>query len=846
MAHLAPGQTVGHYRIVGTLGQGGQATAFKAEDVRLNRPVVIKVLRPELSESEAARRRFEREALLCSALDNPNIQAVYDVGQAGDISYIVMQYVEGPTLRDLIGGRPLSTLSALSIAIQVADALAVAHSQGIVHRDLKPANVIVTAGGQAKVLDFGLAKLLASDEVEEGPLPAPDRPAPADPETEVGAPLGSLGYASPEQASGGPVDHRTDIFSLGVLLYEMLTGEAPFRGAHAGEVMTRLLHHTPRPVREVNPQAPPALEPILGRALAKDPRDRYPTMAALRDELKALMRRLSHQTGVVPTEASATLLPPRRVRNAWLMTGTLGRVLGRLRPGPAAVEAPLAPSLTPLGHPRPASWGTESRATLAVLPFRNLTGDPSSDYYQLALADGLITELAQLRSVVVRPSVYVQPYVGLTPDPREVAEDLAVGLVLTGAYLRLDGQLRVTAQLLSAETAEIVWSDQLDTPLSDVLRLQDTLSDRLVAALRLRLAAEEEREGGPPPTRVPEAYEYYLRGRDVLMRYVRQTLDDNDLERAIRLFHEALGLDDEFAAAHAALGHAYVLHAQGYGGTEYYVLAERALRRALELDAEQLEARLQWIYLELYQGNKPAARERLQALREEAPDDPGVLFVGALMDRIDGLFTPALRQYDRLLAVSPADAVLAGFNRARIFSFDRRYEEALAELEKGRATAPDHALVKTFRAVVLFNLGRLEEARELIEDVLAAHPHFDGARPILAWCLSAAGEHEAARSLVNERVKAVAAADHDIALWLASFYSMEGLVEEALEWARRAVRLGNENYPVFERSPKLDPLRADARYAALLSELKRDWKARLAAHLHVGLEEPPADTPAGG
>ena len=833
MTLLAPGQTVGHYRIVGTLGQGGQATAFKAEDVRLNRTVVIKALRPELAESESARRRFEREALLCSALDNPNIQAVYDVGQAGDLYYIVMQYVEGPTLRDLIGGRPLSTLSALSIAIQVADALAVAHAQGIVHRDLKPANVIVTAGGQAKVLDFGLAKLLASDEVEEGPRPAPDKPASADPETEVGAPLGSLGYASPEQASGDPVDHRTDIFSLGVLLYEMLTGEAPFRGAHAGEVMDRLLHHGPRPMRDLNPQVPPALEPILDRALAKDPRDRYPTMAALRDDLKALMRRLSHQSGVVPTEASATLLPPRRVRNTWLLTGTLGRVLGRLRPAPAPEETRSGPSLTPLGHARPDSWGTESRATLAVLPFRNLSGDPASDYFQLALADGLITELSQLRSVVVRPSVYVQPYVGLSPDPREVAEDLAVGLVLAGAFLRVDGQLRVTVQLLSAETAEIVWSDQLDAPLSDILRLQDTLSDRLVAGLRLRLAAEEEREAGPPPTRVPEAYEFYLRGRDVLLRYVRQTLDDNDLERAIRLFHEALGLDDEFAAAHAALGHAYVLHAQGYGGTEYYVLAERALRRALELDPEQLEARLQWIYLDLYQGNKPAARERLAALRDEAPDDPGVLFVGALMDRIDGLFTPALQQYDRLRVVSPVDGVLAGFNRARIFSFERRYDEALAELEKGRTMAPDHALVKTFRAVVLFNLGRLEEARELMEDVLAAHPHFDGGRPILAWCLSAAGEHDAARALVNERVKAVAAADHDIALWLASFYAMEGLVEEALEWVRRAVRLGNENFPVFDGSSKLDPLRADARFAALVSELKRDWKSRLAAQVGV-------------
>jgi TolB-like protein/Tfp pilus assembly protein PilF len=559
--------------------------------------------------------------------------------------------------------------------------------------------------------------------------------------------------------------------------------------------------------------------------LAKDPRERFQTMAALRDELKALMRRLSRETGVVPTEASTTLVPPQRLRSSWVLTGTLSRVLGRLRSGLPAAEARSGPSTAPLPS-RPPSWGSETRTTIAVLPFRNLSGDPQADFFQFALADGVITELAQLRSLVVRPSAYVQPYVGTNPDPRLVGEQLAAGLVLTGSFLHVDGQLRLTVQVLSADSGEIVWSDKLDTPATDILRVQDALSDRLIAGLRLRFKAEEEREGGAPPTHVPEAYEFYLRGRELLMRYVLRTLDDNDLERAIRLLHEAIGLDEGFALAHAALGRAYVLHAQGYGGGEYYILAERSLRRALDLDPGIVDARLQLVYVDLHHGDKRSAREAIEALRGEAPDDPAVLFVSALLDRLDGLFERALEQYDQILALSPGDAVIVGFNRARILSFEGRHEEALAELERARAFEPEHALLKTFKAVALFNLGRLDEAQALIEDVLRAHPHFDGAQPLLAWCLSARGQHEQARALIGERVKAVAAADQDVAFWLASFYALEGLLDEALEWARMSVHLGNENYPLFEYSRKLNSLRQDPRFVELLAELKRNWEAR--------------------
>ena len=822
---LSPGTTVSHYRILETLGRGGQATAFKAEDLRLNRPVVIKALRPELAASDTARRRFEREACLCSALDNPHIQGVYDVGEVDGLYYIVLQYIEGPTLKQLLAGRPLEPLSALSIAAQVADALAVAHASGIAHRDLKPANVIVTADGQAKVLDFGLAKMLASDPAEEG---TPPRAPTDEPLTEVGVPYGSMGYSSPEQAAGAHADHRTDVFSLGVLLYEMLGGQAPFRGRHAVELLNAVINATPRPLRELNPRAPLDLLPILDRALAKDPKDRYQTMAALRDDLKALMRRMSRETGTGPAEPSATFVPPQRARATWLLSGTLGRVLGRLRP-PATSRGPRSGPFGSAPTPsRPPSWGSEDRTTLAVLPFRNLTNDPAAAFYEFSLADGAITELANLKSLVVRPSVYVAPYVGQAVDPRQVGEELAAELVLAGSFIKGPDRLRITAQLLRTATGEIVWSDKLDVSDRDLLTVQDAIAERMIAGLKLRLTPEEQRRIDRPMTRSPEAYEYYLRGRDLLFKYVQQTHDEADLEATIKMMHEAIGLDPEFARAHATLGRCYVLLAQGWGGTENYVLAERALKRALELDPTIVNARLQMIYVDLHHGDKQHARDAGERLLREAPDDPSVLYVAAMLYRLDGLYDRALETYDRLLEQNPGDLVIVAFNRARILTHEGRYPEAIAELEKGRAAEPEHPLLKTFLAVAFFNQGRVDEAQSLIEDVLRQNPHFDGVQPLLAWCLSARGEHARARSLITDRVKEVATADHDIAFWLASFFGMEGMVDEAIEWVRLATWLGNENYPLFAQSRKLDSLRDDPRFVEMMDDLRGRYEARLA------------------
>ncbi|HSD25892.1 MAG TPA: tetratricopeptide repeat protein, partial [Vicinamibacteria bacterium] len=297
-------------------------------------------------------------------------------------------------------------------------------------------------------------------------------------------------------------------------------------------------------------------------------------------------------------------------------------------------------------------------------------------------------------------------------------------------------------------------------------------------------------------------------------------------DQAVKMMHEAIGLDAEFALAHATLGRCYVLYAQGWGGAENFVLAERSLKHALAADPAMVDARLQMVYVDMHHGDKEKARSRVAELLQEQPDDPSVLFVAGMLHRLDGLYEKALATYDRLLEVNPSDVVIVAFNKARVFTHEGRFEEAVAEIDRGRAAEPEHPLLKTFLAVALFNQGMVDDAQALLEDVLRQNPHFDGVLPLLGWCLSSRGQHEQARAVVTDRVHEIATADHDIAFWVAEFYAMEGMVEEALEWLRLAARIGNENYPLVARSPKLDSLRADPRFAELAEELRQRWEER--------------------
>ena len=468
---------ISHYRLEEELGHGGMGEVYKASDRTLNRTVVIKLLSSDLIADPSSRGRFLREARLSSSLNHPNICTVYEAAEADGRFFMVMQFVEGKTLKKLIGGRPIPLDALFSIGMQVADALAFAHSKGIIHRDIKSSNIIVTPRGQAIVLDFGLAKLLIVH----------DRPSAASgmevDETRVGMPLGTPSYMSPEQAKGERADHRSDIFSFGVILYEMATGELPFKGTSQVEIMNGVIHNSYPPVTELNKKVPAQLANIIDRAMAKRPSDRYQSINLLVEDLRVLALGLKFSGGEIPDGVFVPFVKPRRRTPLRKITHWFKNLFGVEE----SADVHSGPSHLPGG--REFRDGTDftltggARKTLAVLPFRNLSGDPEIDFYGLSLADSLTTELAKLRTMEVRASTITAKYQNRAVDIAKVGKEVDAGAILTGNFVKAGDKLRVTAQLLDSSGGKILWSDKIDIPSHDVLAVQDHISQRIVTGL---------------------------------------------------------------------------------------------------------------------------------------------------------------------------------------------------------------------------------------------------------------------------------------------------------------------------------------------------------------------------
>jgi serine/threonine-protein kinase len=802
------GSQINQYKIQAKIGSGGQGTVYKALDTKLNRTVVIKVLPPELTQKSANFRRFEREAQLCSQLDHPNICTIYDFHEANGVYYIAMQYIEGKNVRQLVSGRPLELKSALSIAIQVTDALAYAHSKNIIHRDIKAGNVMVTATGQAKILDFGLAKLLEDEAAVEAGIDRTEI-------TELGIPYGTATYAAPEQAKGERADERSDIFSTGVLLYEMLTGIWAFQGKTVIDVRHQVLYGTPKPLAEMRRDPlPPKLQEIIDRALQKEPKNRYQKISAMRDDLRGVL----HQLAGVPVMENDTFAP------GYADSGVFKRALnwftGKSVPEANSGATPtssLAPSFMPDANLT--STGTEKKS-VAILPFKNLGQDASSNFYEFALADAVITELAQLRSLVVRPSSVIAKYQGAEIDPREAGKELRVHAVLSAGFLRGGDKLRVTAQLLDVVTGDILWSDRIDAEGSDILTLQDGIAQRILEGLRLELSDQEQEKLGRRATDNAEAWEEYLRGRDNFGRFIFRTLSSEDCDAAILNFKNAIELDSHFALAYSGLGACYANRFfKGLGEPEDYTHAETAFSKAFFYDPNVVEARVLMVMIYMARGEKKKARAEIEILQKQFPNDAVLYFMKGVMHRLDGEYEESLKAFERLSRLDPAARPVAAYNRARIYIYKREYDKAIQEIERGEKAEPDHPMLKIFRSGVYYYRGDKEMAIDLMSKVLEEHPNMDGVRPLFAIYLAGAGRADEARAQLTEEALSVARSDHDMAYWVASTYALLGDKDAAFKWLNRAVKLGNENKPHYEMDRSLDSLRDDPRFAELMAKI---------------------------
>jgi eukaryotic-like serine/threonine-protein kinase len=462
-----------------------------------------------------------------------------------------------------------------------------------------------------------------------------------------------------------------------------------------------------------------------------------------------------------------------------------------------------------------------SKRAIAILPFKNLSGNAETDFYGFSLADAVITELAQLKSLIVRPSTYIAKYQNTEADPRAVGRELAVDAVLVGGFLKAGDRFRLTPQLIDISSGEILWSDKIDVDSKDIISLQDTISQHIADRLSIRLSEAEQNRLARASTQSSEAYELYLKGRTLLFNFTTHTLDREDLDEAVKTFRRAIELDPNYALAHGALGETLATYVmKGMGGVTYYDEAESALQRAIDIDPKAIEPRIFLVFIYLGAGEKQKARDLVEKLRREAPNSAVVHNVAGTLYRLDGLYDEALREFDRQLKINPTEVVITAYNRARIFMYRGQYDRAEVEIMKGIEVEPDHPLQNAFLGRIRFYQGRLDEAAQLLEEVFEQAPSAQGLRPILGLIYSGRGEHERALALINHDVIDGACADHDIAYWLASLYAMENDKDEALAWLERAADLGNENFPWFARDPAWQNLRGDADYDALIERLK--------------------------
>ncbi len=696
---LAAGSRLGGYEILGLLGAGGMGEVWKARDTRLGREVAIKVLPGDFLEDKERRERFEREARTLASLNHPGIAAIYSFEEIpGSLvsscrHLLVMELVRGESLAERIAREPLSLAETLSIAGQIAEALAAAHESGVVHRDLKPANVMVTDEGRVKILDFGLARVRTAS---SSPV---ETEAATEVLTQAGEVFGTVPYMAPEQLRGERVDARADIFSFGALLFEMASGRRPFGGTSTADVVSAILKESPPPLEGLKTGLPPRLSRIVRRCLEKDARHRFQSAADLGHELQDLAEEL--RTGASPVPAGSAPIPaagsppaaahgPRRV--VWLLFAA----------GALAVVAAAAFLFVPrLKKSSPDSAGPAALKALAVLPFENLMHDASQDYFVDGMHEALITEIAKLGVLRVTSRTSVMQYRGEKKPLKEVAKELGVDALIEGSVLREGNRVRITAQLIRGATDEHIWAESYDRNLQDVLRLLSDVSRNIAAEVRLKVA--EGRGPTPPPVTAetprvhPEAWDAYLRGRQIILGLTAVSKDD--FRKALAEFQRAVDLDPRFAGGWS--GVATVKFISGFFRQEPPATvipeAREAALKALALDDRQGEAE-------------------------------GVL--GSIELYYDWNFDSARRRLERAVALSPHNFE-ARHAWADYLMATGRFEESLEQVKIGRSYEPTSPLANT---VVLFHTKAAHHFDEVVSEgrrVTAAFPKLGMARGIL-------------------------------------------------------------------------------------------------------------------
>lgn len=800
---ITTGTRLGIYEIRSTLGAGGQGEVYKAIDTALDRSVVIKVLSPEHTVKPAALARFEREAKLASSLDHPNICTIHGLHEADGIRFIAMQYVEGRTVRELVAGHPLELNVALAIAIQVADALAAAHSRGIIHRDIKPNNVMVTDSGMVKVLDFGLAKLLeqGNEDSNEPHL------------TQLGVPYGTATSAAPEQARGERTDHRADIFSTGVLLYEMLTGTWPFKGKSVVEVRYAVLHETPQPLSEARNETSlviTRLQEILDRAIAKEPDDRYQQVEDLRNDLRAVLREIDADATHAVSFTDGISIAQRKRASAGIFT--------RFLRNKVIAFSVLGAFLLAIVFGVYFYLNRESQSvidTLAVLPFTNINADPNTEYLSDGITESLINSLSRLPTIKVRSRNSVFQYKGKETDTQKIGRELNVRAVLVGRVEKRGDDISVSVELIDTKDNSQIWGERYTRKLSDLLSLQQELSHSITNNLRLRLSGAEQKQLVKNYDTNSESYQLYLQGR-----YYWNKRTAEGLQKGIEHFTRAIEKDKNYAPAYSGLADCYwLLNVYNLGpATESNPKARDAATKAIALDETLAEShaslasvsyRYDWNWTESEQHFKRA----IQLKPDYATAHQWYSAMLAAMGRFDESKAEALRAHE----LEPFSLTINS-DVGRHLYYARQFDQAIATHRKTLEMDSSFSRGHVELGYVLAQTGQYKEALAEFQQALSLDKNSINALVGLGYSYALSGQKEQALQVIVQ-LKKLAEQRYISPYHFAVIYIPLGEREQALANLEKAAD-ERFNLMVFLKvEPLFDSLRSEPRFVAITQRL---------------------------